>query len=142
MYITNRQSSVSSDVIGNLRAELGTPSEARCITQILLISSINLLPVKFLKYEDLLSETFFVFKEIIEFINKLTNNKSGFSREKAKNAVNTTSFENLKKIEESNGFSESIISREEKKKIPFFHLGPKNNWQKNCPSILSMLFER
>ena len=36
-----------------------------------------------------------------------------------------------KKIEESNGFSESIISREEKKKIPFFHLGPKNNWQKN-----------
>ena len=38
---------------------------------------------------------------------------------------------NLKKIEETNGFSESIISREEKKKIPFFHLGPKNNWQKN-----------
>ena len=89
------------------------------------------MPVKFLKYEDLLNETFFVFKEIIEFINKLTNNKSGFSREKAKNAVNTTSFENLKKIEESNGFSESIISREEKKKIPFFHLVPKNNWQKN-----------
>ena len=78
-----------------------------------------------------MSETFFVFKEIIEFINKITNDKSGFSREKAKNAVNTTSFENLKKIEETNGFSESIISREEKKKIPFFHLGPKNNWQKN-----------
>ena len=36
-----------------------------------------------------------------------------------------------KAIEETNGFSESIISREEKKKIPFFHLGPKNNWQKN-----------
>ena len=51
--------------------------------------------------------------------------------EKAKNAVNTTSFENLKKIEETNGFSETIISREEKKKIPFFHLGPKNDWQKN-----------
>ena len=30
----------------------------------------SLLPIKFLKYEDLLSETFFVFKEIIEFINK------------------------------------------------------------------------
>ena len=61
----------------------------------------------------------------------MTNNKSVFNREKAKNAVKTTSFENLKRIEESNGFSESIISREEKKKIPFFHLGPKNNWQKN-----------
>ena len=94
----------------------------------------KLIPVKFLKYEDLLDETFFVFKEIIEFIDKLTNNKKGFSREKAKNAVGSTSFENLKKIEETKGFSESIISREEKKKIPFFHLGPKNEWQKNFDS--------
>ena len=78
-----------------------------------------------------MAATFFLFKEIIEFINKLINDKSGFSSEKAKNAVNTTSFENLKKIEETNGFSESIISREEKKKIPFFHLGPKNDWKKN-----------
>ena len=76
-------------------------------------------------------ETYFVFKEIIEFIDKLTNNKNGFNKEKAKNAVKTTSFENLKRIEETNGFSEFIISREEKKKVPFFHLGPKNNWQKN-----------
>ena len=91
----------------------------------------KLIPVKFLRYEDLLKETFSVFKEIIKFIDKLTNNKKGFSREKAKNAVKSTSFENLKKIEETKGFSESIISREEKKKIPFFHLGPKNNWQKN-----------
>ena len=91
----------------------------------------KLIPLKFLRYEDLLKETFFVFKEIIEFIDKLTNNKKGFSREKAKNAVNTTSFENLKKIEKTNGFSEFIISRKKEKKIPFFHLGPKNNWQKN-----------
>ena len=90
-----------------------------------------MIPIKFLKYEDLLNETFFVFKEIIEFIDKLTNNKKGFSKEKAKNAVRTTSFENLKKIEEKNGFGESIISRKEKKKIPFFHLGPNNEWQKN-----------
>ena len=94
----------------------------------------NLLPIKFLKYEDLLSETFFVFKDIVEFIDKLTNNKSGFSREKAKNAVKTTSFENLKKIEDNKGFSESIISRVGEKKIPFFHLGPKNNWKKNFDS--------
>ena len=91
----------------------------------------KLIPIKFLKYEDLLNETFFVFKEIIEFIDKLTNNKKGFSKEKAKNAVRSTSFENLKKIEEKNGFGESIISRKEKKKIPFFHLGPNNEWQKN-----------
>ena len=91
----------------------------------------KLIPVKFLRYEDLLKETFFVFKEIVEFIDKLTNNKNGFSREKAKNSVQSTSFENLKKIEKNNGFSESIIARENKKNIPFFHLGPKNDWQKN-----------
>ena len=91
----------------------------------------KLIPVKFLRYEDLLNETFFVFKEIVEFIDKLTNNKKGFSREKAKNSVKSTSFENLKKIEKINGFSEFIISREKDKKIPFFHLGPKNDWQKN-----------
>ena len=91
----------------------------------------RLIPIKFLKYEDLLKETFFVFKEIIEFIDKLINNKKGFNREKAKNAVKSTSFENLKKIEENKGFSESIIARKDKKIIPFFHLGPKNNWQKN-----------
>ena len=91
----------------------------------------KLIPVKFLRYEDLLNETFFVFKEIVEFIDKLTNNKKGFSREKAKNSVKSTSFENLKKIEKINGFSEFIISREKEKKIPFFHLGPNNDWQKN-----------
>ena len=91
----------------------------------------RLIPIKFLKYEDLLKETFFVFKEIVEFIDELINNKSGFNREKAKNAVKSTSFENLKKIEENQGFSESIIARKDKKIIPFFHLGPKNDWKKN-----------
>ena len=91
----------------------------------------RLIPIKFLKYEDLLKETFFVFKEIVEFIDELINNKSGFNRDKAKNAVKSTSFENLKKIEENKGFSESIIARKDKKIIPFFHLGPKNDWQKN-----------
>ena len=53
------------------------------------------------------------------------------NRDKAKNAVSSTSFDNLKKIEENKGFNESIIARENKKNIPFFLLGPKNDWQKN-----------
>ena len=106
----------------------------------------QLIPVMFIKYEDLLKETFSVFKEIIEFINKLSNNKKGFNREKAKNAVSSTSFDNLKKIEENKGFSESIIARENKKKIPFFHLGPKNDWKLNYDSKfidkLNNIFEK
>jgi len=27
-------------------------------------------------------------------------------------------------------FSEAITSKKDKKKIPFFHLGPNNNWKK------------
>jgi len=91
----------------------------------------KLIPVKFIRYEDLIKETFIVFKEIVEFIDKITNNRKGFSREKAKNAVQSTSFENLKKIEIEKGFNESIIARKDNKKIPFFHLGPNNRWQKN-----------
>ena len=91
----------------------------------------KLIPVKFIRYEDLIKETFIVFKEIVEFIDKITNNRKGFSREKAKNAVQSTSFQNLKKIEIEKGFSESIIARIGNKKIPFFHLGPNNRWQKN-----------
>ena len=106
----------------------------------------NLIPVKFLKYEDLLKETFLVFKEIIKFINEISNNKEGFSREKAKNAVSSTSFENLKKIEENQGFNEGIVARENKKKIPFFNLGPKNEWKKNFDSKfidkLNNIFEK
>ena len=91
----------------------------------------KLIPVKFIRYEDLIKETFIVFKEIVEFVDKITNNRKGFSREKAKNAVQSTSFENLKKIEIEKGFNESIIARADNKKIPFFHLGPNNRWQKN-----------
>ena len=72
-----------------------------------------------------------MFKEIIDFIDNVSNNKKGFNRDKAKNAVSSTSFENLKKIEDNHGFSEAIIARENKKKIPFFNLGPKNDWKKN-----------
>ena len=33
------------------------------------------IPIKFIKYEDLQNETYYVFKEVIQFINKITNNK-------------------------------------------------------------------
>jgi len=89
----------------------------------------KMIPVKFIKYEDLVNETYFQFKEIVFFINKITNNPNKFDKEKAMNSIKTTSFEKLKKLEEEKGFSESITSRLTKKKIPFFHLGPKNNWK-------------
>ena len=36
----------------------------------------------------------------------------------------------MKKMEINNGFLESVLSKNDPKKIPFFHLGPKNDWKK------------
>ena len=88
------------------------------------------IPIKIIKYENLLNETFYVFKDIIKFINKITNNNSKINIEKLKNSINSTSFNKLKTNEERNGFSEAITSKKSDKKIPFFYLGPKNDWRK------------
>ena len=90
----------------------------------------KIFPIKFIKYEDLDKETFKVFKSIIEFISSISNDKKDFSRDKAINAINSSSFEALKNLEKSKGFVESVISNNDKKKIPFFHLGPENDWKK------------
>ena len=88
------------------------------------------IPIKIIRYEDLLSHTYAVFKEVIEFINKTTKNNQKINKNKMKNSVNSTFFDKLKDNEKKNGFSEAITSKKDKKKIPFFHLGPNNNWRK------------
>mgnify|MGYP001380248188 FL=1 len=93
-------------------------------------------PSKFIKYENLMSETFFVFKDLINFIDKVCNNKNKFNKQKAQNAIESTTFLKIKNLEKNKGFSESITSRKSKKQIPFFHLGPKNDWKKNLDDEL------
>ena len=105
------------------------------------------LPIKFIKYEDLQNETYYVFKEVIQFINKITNNKEKVNIKKIKNVLKTTSFEKLKQNEIDHGFSESVISKKDKnQKIPFFNLGPKNDWRKiinnDLKSKLESIFEK
>ena len=56
--------------------------------------------------------------------------KGQFNSEiKAKNSVESTNFDKMKKIENSDGFVESVSSKKNNNEIPFFHLGPKNNWK-------------
>ena len=87
------------------------------------------LPVKIIKYEDLSHNTFEIFKEVIEFINKNVKNKNIFDITKAKNAIESTGFQKMKNIENNEGFKESVLSKSNLSKIPFFHLGPKNDWK-------------
>ncbi len=87
-------------------------------------------PLMIIKYENLQNETFFVFEKLINFINQVLKNKNSFNKKKALNALKSTSFDNLKKKEIKSGFSESITSRKNNKQIPFFNLGPDNDWKK------------
>ena len=105
----------------------------------------NIFPIKLVKYEDLISNTLEIFKEIIEYIQNVVHLKKDFNDLKAQNSVKTTNFENLKKLEKNHGFKESILSKNGSKKIPFFHLGPKNDWRcifnKNYQEKLKLIFE-
>ena len=89
----------------------------------------SIFPTKIIKYEDLNNKTFETFKEIIEFIEITISSKNSFNRIKAKNSIQSTSFDKMREIENKKGFVESVLSKNYSKKIPFFHLGPKNNWK-------------
>lgn len=88
------------------------------------------IPMKLVKYENLLSDTYSTSLEIIQFVDKIMKNNEGIDKKKLENAINSTSFEKLKKEETIKGFSEAILSKQRNKKIPFFYLGPENDWKK------------
>ena len=91
----------------------------------------NKIPLKLIKYEDLLERTYEVFLEIISFINTITDNSENINKSKIKSVLNSTIFGKLKKNEIDKGFSEAIPSKYNKnKKISFFNLGPENDWRK------------
>ena len=92
--------------------------------------SKNQIPLKMIRYEDLMDKTYLVFKEIVEFINKTLNSKKKVNKIKLRNAVQSTSFNKLKSHEKKYGFSEAISSKKKNDKIPFFFLGPENDWKK------------
>ena len=89
----------------------------------------KMFPTLVIKYEDLINNTYDEFEKIINFIDNLIKKKNEFDKKKALNALSSTNFSNLKNIENTKGFSESLYSKKNNKKIPFFHLGPENNWE-------------
>ena len=89
--------------------------------------------VLFIKYEDLKNLKEETFKRIINFIEELKNNKNEkFNESKFINSISSTNFVNLKNKEANEGFGESYISKAGKK-INFFNMGFKNNWENLLP---------
>jgi len=105
----------------------------------------KIFPVKLIRYEDLAIKTLEIFIEIIEFITTIAKEKNLLNKFKAHNCVESTNFENMKNLEKNNGFLESVLSKNDSQKIPFFHLGPKNDWKsmfdKNYQEKLNIVFE-
>ena len=90
--------------------------------------NISFCPIKIIKYEDLLADTRNIFISILKFISKFT--KMDFNEEKISNALKTTNFDNLRRIEKVENFEESIISTKTNKKVKFFNLGKDNDWRR------------
>jgi len=93
----------------------------------------NLFKKMVIKYEDLENDTFKTLINLIIYINSLFEVNEKIDKIKINNCIKTTNFEILKNKEKKEGFSENVYSKKINKKIDFFHLGPKNKWEKVVP---------
>ena len=82
-----------------------------------------------IKYEDLIKNKETTFRKILDFIYGIQGLKTVVDNKKISNVVLTSDFYKMKKLEEEHGFLEATLD-ENKKPIPFFDLGPKNDWTK------------
>ena len=93
-----------------------------------------------IRYEDLINKRESTFLNVLNFIHKITKSKLVLDKEKLDNTVKTTSFENMQKLEKEKGFSEAGINQKTGEKVPFFNLGPKNNWKQSLdPTIIKKI---
>ena len=93
-----------------------------------------------IKYEDLINKRESTFLNVLNFIHKITKSKLVLDKEKLDNTVKTTSFENMQKLEKEKGFSEAGINQKTGEKVPFFNLGPKNDWRQSLdPTIIKKI---
>ena len=97
----------------------------------------------FIKYEDLISNKYETFRDIIVFINTLMNRVEGVNKIKLQQAIETTNFDVFKKREVSESFDKSENDFKKWRKFHsenknlFFNLGPENNWEKILDTKIS-----
>ena len=90
----------------------------------------------FIKYEDLINNKYETFRDIVVFVNTLTNNVEGVDKKKLHQAIKTTNFNTLKNKEVDNTFQSSDSGFRKwrhfhkENKNYFFFLGSENKWEK------------
>ena len=89
--------------------------------------NIKFAPILNIKYENLINDTKNSLITIINFLQRFIEVK--VDNKKILKTVESCNFENLSKMEKKQGFDEAAYSKKISKKVDFFHLGEKNNWQ-------------
>ena len=93
-----------------------------------------------IKYEDLIYNPENELEKIIDFLKNYLNVKT--NQNKNKKILETTSFKNLKKLEQKGFFRENVLNKKDESKVDFFHLGPENNWKNNLNEDLKNKVEK
>jgi hypothetical protein len=90
------------------------------------------------KYENLIIDSVKELRLIKDYIESIMDIK--IEEKKFMNAVDSTNFENLKKLENDDKFDENTFSKKNKK-IKFFNLGIHNNWEKILDNKIKLKIE-
>ena len=93
------------------------------------------------KYENLVANPEKNFIEILNFIYMLGKSKLQIDKKKLKNAINSTSFTKMRKLEKNEGFPEAVKNADGKN-ITFFKYGPKKNDPNSLPEVLKIKIEK
>ena len=93
-----------------------------------------------IKYEDLLMDPDNEFAKIVKFLSSILNIE--FNKNIITEAIKKSSFDNLKKLEKSGLFGESVADTKSGDKKDFFYLGPKNDWKKLLDNKISKEIEQ
>ena len=81
-----------------------------------------------IKYEDLINDPEKELNKIVVYLHNI--NKLKIDKKKIDNILKTTTFENLKKLEDEGLFNETNFDPKTNKLKSFFNTGPNQNWTK------------
>jgi len=93
-----------------------------------------------IKYEDLIRNPENELGRDINFLKKYLNVKT--DKNKNKKILETTSFENLREMEQKGLFKEYVLNKNDNSKVNFFHLGPSNDWKDNLNESVKNKIEK
>ena len=93
-----------------------------------------------IKYEDLLMDPDNEFAKLVKFLSSILNIQ--FNKNIITEAIKTSSFDNLKKLEKSGLFGESVADTKSGDKKDFFYLGHKNDCKKLLDNRISREIEQ